>query len=107
MEPMDDKLNALLSQYRDACPDPEPSTNFMPQLWSRIEEQRSAAVSIWLRRWAEVWLIATALVAVIVGGFLLPQLQEAQTYEATYVDALSAADSAGDLAILLPRGEAE
>jgi len=109
MEPvqdkLDDRLNSLLAQYREACPDPEPGANFMPQLWSRIEAQRGTAVSTLLRRWTEAWVIATVLVAVIVGGFLLPQFQEPPSYEA-YVDVLSAADSAGDMA-LLPRGEAE
>ena len=107
MDQVDDKLNSLLARYRDACPDPEPSAHFMPQLWSRIEAQRGAAISTLLRRWTEAWVIATVLVAVLVGGFLLPQLQEPQAYEASYVDALSAADSASDFAILLPRGDAE
>jgi len=105
MNPMDDKLNSLLARYREACPDPEPSANFTPQLWSRIEARRNAALSTLLLRWTEAWVIATVLVAVIVGGFLLPQFQEPPSYEA-YVDVLSAADSAGDMA-LLPRGEAE
>jgi hypothetical protein len=39
----DTRLDALFAAYRDACPDPEPSTNFMPQLWQQIEarEQKS------------------------------------------------------------------
>src|SRR5689334_6589897 len=31
------RLDALFAAYRDACPDSEPSANFMPQLWQKIE----------------------------------------------------------------------
>ena len=31
------RLIALFEAYRDACPDREPSANFMPQLWRKIE----------------------------------------------------------------------
>ena len=45
MIPMDqdrvnDKLNPLWAQYREACPDPEPTAGFMPQMWQRIEARR-------------------------------------------------------------------
>jgi hypothetical protein len=106
MDRMDDKLNSLLSEYRDAFPDPEPGVNFMPELWSRIEMRRGAAVSTLLRRWTEAWLVATVVLALVIGAFLIPSFQEPSVYEATYVDVLSAADSAGDIAVL-PRGEVE
>ena len=110
MDYMGDKLNSLLSQYRDAYPDPEPGANFMPELWSRIEARRGTAISVLLRRWAEAWLIATVVLAVVVSVFLIPRFPEEPvyeaSYEASYVDVLSAADSAGDIAVL-PRGEVE
>jgi len=31
------RLDALFAAYRAACPDLEPSANFMPQLWKKIE----------------------------------------------------------------------
>ena len=110
MDHMDDKLNSLLSQYRNACPDPVPGANFMPELWSRIEARRSTVISVLLRRWTEAWLIATVVLAIVVSVFLIPRFQEEPayeaSYEASYVDVLSAADSAGDIAVL-PRGEVE
>jgi hypothetical protein len=37
----DSKLDQLFQTYRAACPDVEPSTNFMPNLWQRIESRHS------------------------------------------------------------------
>ena len=37
----DSKLDQLFQTYRAACPDVEPSTNFMPNLWQRIEGRHS------------------------------------------------------------------
>jgi hypothetical protein len=104
MDRMDDKLNSLLSEYRDACTDPDLGANFMPELWSKIEMRRGAAVSALLRRWTEAWLVATVVLALVIS--LIPSFQEPPAYEASYVDVLSAADSAGDI-VVLPRGEAE
>ncbi|MSV35411.1 MAG: hypothetical protein EXQ47_07415 [Bryobacterales bacterium] len=106
MDRMDDKLSSLLSQYRDACPGPESSANFMPELWSKIEARRNNAIPLLLKRWTEAWLVATIVLAVVISVFLIPYFQEPPALEASYVDVLSAADSAGDLAVLL-RGEVE
>ena len=38
------RLDALLAAYRDACPDREPSANFMPQLWQKIEARQQTTV---------------------------------------------------------------
>ena len=106
MDRMDDRLNSLLAEYRDACPDPEPGPNFMPQLWRRIEARRSATASLLLRRWAEVWIAATVTFAIVISVFLIPRLQDPPAYQASYVDVLLAADSASDAAVL-SRGESE
>ena len=106
MDRMDDRLKSLLGEYREACPDPEPGPNFMPQLWQRIEAHRGVSASRLLRRWAEAWLVATVALAVLIGVFLVPHFQEPPVIHASYVDALLAADSAGDAAILA-RGESE
>ena len=37
----DSKLDQLFQTYRAACPEVEPSTNFMPNLWQRIESRHS------------------------------------------------------------------
>ncbi|MCC6585867.1 MAG: hypothetical protein IT168_04035 [Bryobacterales bacterium] len=35
-----DGLQHLLERYRSVCPDVEPTANFMPGLWDRIESRR-------------------------------------------------------------------
>ena len=37
----DSKLDQLFQSYRDACPEVEPSANFMPHLWQKIESRHS------------------------------------------------------------------
>lgn len=37
----DSKLDQLFLNYRAACPEVEPSPNFMPSLWQRIESRHS------------------------------------------------------------------
>jgi hypothetical protein len=111
MERMDqggtnDKLDALFAQYREACPDREASAHFMPQLWEQIEAGRGAVASSWFRLWAQVWLVATVTLAIVIGGILIPRLENPPAYQASYVDVLTAADSANDAAVL-PTGENE
>jgi hypothetical protein len=111
MEPMDqggmnDKLDALFAQYREALPDREASTGFMPNLWAQIEARRSAVSSSWFRLWAQVWLVATVTLAIVIGGILIPRFENPPAYQASYVDVLTAADSANDAAVL-PSGETE
>ena len=100
MDRMDDKLDSLWAEYREACPEAEPSANFMPQLWQRIEAKRGATTSLLLRRWAEVWLVATLALAIVMGAILIPRLQSPPEYQASYLDVLAAADSANDVAVI-------
>ena len=37
----DSKLDQLFQTYRAACPEVEPSANFMPALWQRIDTRHS------------------------------------------------------------------
>jgi len=101
-----EKLDPLWAAYRQACPDPEPSASFMPQMGQRIEARRGAVSSSWFRLWAEVWLVATVTLAIIMGAVLIPRFQNPPAYQASYVDVLAAADSAND-GVMLPSGETE
>lgn len=103
MDRMDDKLQSLWSEYRDACPDPEPGPNFMPEMWRRIDSRRRTATLLY-RRWAEVFVMTTFAITVLLVAFLIPRYQREAIYEATYVDVLNAADSTFD-AMILPSGD--
>jgi len=89
---LESRLDACFAAYRDACPDPEPSADFMPQLWARIEGRRQAQAVVTWRRWAEGFLsLAAAVCLLIVLTQVVPQ--SAPTYyHSTYIDQLSEDD---------------
>ena len=89
MDRMEDKLDALLAEYRDACPDPEPTAQFMPNLWRRIDAQRTASASIF-RRLAQICVMATVALTLLMAVVLIPRVQTLLDYSATYVDVLVA-----------------
>jgi hypothetical protein len=102
MEYFESKLAALWVMYREACPDPEPSPEFMPDLWQRIEARREATLSLLFRRWAEVCVI-TALALIFISTLVTPRWQRLATYQSTYLDVLTAADFS-DETVVLPGG---
>jgi hypothetical protein len=88
----DDRLDALFAEYRMACPDPEPSADFMPGMWKRIEARRIATVSVF-KHWAQVCVMATAALTVLIGVVLIPRFQENSATGSSYVEALMAEHS--------------
>jgi hypothetical protein len=46
----DVKLDRLFAAYRDAIPDVEPSSNFLPNVWQQIEAKQSTSVEVKLDR---------------------------------------------------------
>jgi hypothetical protein len=93
MQDSDKKLDALFAEYRMACPDPEPSAEFMPGMWKRIEARRNAAVSVF-RHWAQVCVMATVALTILIGAVLIPKFQESSAPASSYLEALSAEHSA-------------
>jgi len=70
--------------FRD-CPTPEPSVNFMPTLWARIESRQRFAFSF--RRMAGAFITAALALSVALGIYLaLPQSNQAY-YSQTYIEA--------------------
>lgn len=81
-------MDSLLAAYRDACPVPEASPEFMPKLWARIDARQSSFG--FLKRWTEGFVAAAAaacLVAVLLQ--VAPDDSEAVVYQATYLEALT------------------
>ena len=102
MDRMEDKLDSLWAEYRQACPDPEPSANFIPQVWQRIEAQRRATSS--LRHWAEACVMAALTLILLIAAFLIPRYQRQPVYQSTYADVLAEADSP-DYTLVLTEGD--
>ena len=87
MDRLEQELNSLFQAYRDAVPDPEPSADFMPRLWSRIEAKRSFIFR--LRRMSQL-AVAAALTACLIGAVLImPFNRQPIQVAGTYVDILA------------------
>ncbi len=97
--PPDDRAEAevtrLFAEYREAVPDMEPSPDFMPRLWRRIEARQTSVRD--LRRLAQGFVTAAALVSLLIGIFLaVPQGRTSAFYNNTYLEILAADQSHGD-----------
>ena len=64
----DEKLDALFRAYRDACPDPEASANFMPTLWARIDSRQTFLFSF--RRMANAFVTAAVALSIALGVYM-------------------------------------
>jgi hypothetical protein len=64
----DEQLDALFRVYRDACPAPEASPNFMPQLWQKIESRQTFTFSF--RRMANAVVTAAMLASLALGVYM-------------------------------------
>jgi hypothetical protein len=83
------ELEALFRAYRDACQAPEPSANFMPEIWQRIEERQRSV--FFLGRWARALATAAAVLSLAMAAYLYtPHAQKSIFYVESYVEALSA-----------------
>jgi hypothetical protein len=81
----DEKLDALFRAFA-ACPVPEPSVNFMPTLWQKIEARQTFTFSF--RRIANAF--AAAAVALTVALSLYMYVPHSQAVPSqTYVDYLA------------------
>jgi hypothetical protein len=88
----DMRLDDLFQRYREACPDPEPGTDFMPALWTRIEARHS----FWsvFGRLAKAVTAASAAVCLLLLLLNIVAAPDAHLVAPTYADALMADHSA-------------
>jgi hypothetical protein len=86
----DQELDALFGAYRDACPTPEASANFMPTLWARIESRQTFLFSF--RRMANAFVTAALAVTIALGVYMsIPRANTGSNPE-TYIEALADAN---------------
>jgi hypothetical protein len=86
-----ESLDELFRAYRDACPAPEPSPDFMPAMWARIEARETSAN--WLGRFAKGLVTAALATSLILGMTLSSRSSRNRSssfFDATFVDALRA-----------------
>jgi anti-sigma-K factor RskA len=81
---LEPKLDRLMSEYREACPEPEETAGFVPNLWSRIDARR--LFDRHARRWTSAYVTAAAVICLVL--VILLSLQAAKTTSSTYVDVL-------------------
>jgi hypothetical protein len=83
------ELDTLLRAYRDACPDPDASANFMPELWRRIEERQRTV--FFMGRWARNLVTAAAVLSLGMAAYLyIPRGHSSLFSVESYVEALAA-----------------
>jgi len=85
----EERLDALFQAFRD-CPTPEPSVNFMPNLWARIESRQSFSFSF--RRIANAFVTAALALSVALGLYLTIARSNQSYYLQTYVEAVENAN---------------
>jgi hypothetical protein len=104
MDRMDDKLDALWTEYRQACPDPEGSADFMPRLWQQIEKRRNSNARVF-RRLAQVCVMATVVLTLLIGAVVIPRIQAEAFFTDTYAEVLAADHINADYADFLTSGD--
>jgi len=86
----EERLDALFRAYRDACPTPEASANFMPNLWARIESRQRFTFSF--RRMANALVTAAVALSIALSVYMsIPRSSPA--YPQSYIEALADANS--------------
>ncbi len=86
------ELDALLSAYREACPDPEPSPEFMPGLWRKIEARQTFVFT--LRRLSRALVTAAAIASLAMGVYVT----QFQRIVPSYLEQIAGANTPDNLA---------
>jgi hypothetical protein len=84
----EERLDALFRAYGEACVTPEPSSNFMPHLWQRIESRQT--FSFLFRRVAGGFVTAAIAATLAMALYLATPRHTAPFYTSTYVEVLAA-----------------
>jgi hypothetical protein len=95
MQPMrgsnEQELDALFRAFAAACPDRDPSANFMPNLWQRIDARQTYAFS--LRRMANALVTAAVALSIALGVYMAIPHTRATNGSQSYIEALAEANA--------------
>jgi hypothetical protein len=86
----EEQLDRLMSEYREAIEVPEPTAEFMPRLWAKIEARRPFP-AMW--SWATGSLVAASLLIGVYLGVAAAERRHDQVVGSSYVETLAAADN--------------
>jgi hypothetical protein len=86
----DERLDALFREFAKACPDRDPSANFMPKLWQQIEARQTYTFSF--RRMANAFVTAAVALSIALGVYM--SLPRPSAYSSqSYIEALAEANT--------------
>ena len=86
----EERLDALFRAFASACPDREPSANFMPNLWRQIETRQTYTFSF--RRMANTLATAALALSIALGVYMsIPHT--APVNPQSYIEALADANT--------------
>jgi hypothetical protein len=86
------ELDRLFAAYRESMPEPEPSAEFLANVWRRIEENRSSIWTAVLQAWAPRVAAVGVLAAVLLTASVwIPQERARQDaiLNESYIEALT------------------
>lgn len=86
----EERLDALFRAYRDACPTPEASANFMPNLWAKIESRQRYTFSF--RRMANAMATAAVALSIALSVYMAIPHSNPNYYSQSYIEALAEAN---------------
>lgn len=84
----DPKLDRLFQLYRASCPEVEPSADFMPVIWQKIEARRSFSFAF--QRVARALAAAAVAIGLLMTGLNAAGEGKNVIIAPTYADALAA-----------------
>jgi len=86
----EERVDALFRAFASACPDREPSANFMPNLWRQIETRQTYTFSF--RRMANTLATAALALSIALGVYMsIPYT--APVNPQSYIEALADANT--------------
>jgi hypothetical protein len=87
----EEKLDALFRAFASACPDRDPSANFMPNLWRQIEARQTYTFSF--RRMANALVTAALALSIVLGVYMsIPHATPVNPSQ-SYIEALAEANT--------------
>ncbi len=97
-----EQVKRLFAAYRAALPDPEPSPEFMPRLWLKIDARQNQTIGF--RRMAQALITAAAAVSLLMGAWIVREPAKSSFYANSYLELLAASDNndgLGDAEIII------